>query len=265
MKINSFAFYQNRGITSRMNNLVIDIGNTNSKIAIFQYRELIHFEQTQHLDHNYLDKLIQKYKVQNSSISSVGIENSELSIFLSSKTYFKTFSTEITGKVKSHYQSQNTLGLDRWAKIIAAHCLHHGRNNLIIDAGTCITYDFLTEKDEYLGGNISLGIQMRFKALNYYTERLPLIEFNPENKFNDLGLTTHQAIEIGVLRGILNEIKGYINKETSRFEDLQIIFSGGDSIFLTKQLKNSIFAHQIIHEPYLVLKGLNEAITLKNE
>ena len=244
-----------------MHNLVIDIGNTYSKIAVFEQKELIHFEQLEKVEENNLLKLITEYHIENSTVSSVSNEIGYLEILLKERTSYTRFSTEIMGSIKSHYESPATLGLDRWAKVIAAHCLYRGSNTLMIDAGTCITYDVLTASSEYFGGSISLGLNMRFKALNHYTGRLPLVNWDKEEDIEE-GMNTQKAIKRGVLQGAVNEIEGFIAIEHKRNKDLKVVLTGGDSLFLTKQLKNSIFAAQITHEPYLVLKGLNEVITL---
>ncbi|RYF24802.1 MAG: type III pantothenate kinase [Flavobacteriales bacterium] len=245
-----------------MRNLVIDIGNTFSKLAVFEQKELIHFEQLEKIAEKDLLKLITEYQIENSTVSSVSNQIENLETLLKDHTNYIRFTTEITGKIHSHYESPKTLGLDRWAKVIAAHCLHQGNNTLMIDAGTCITYDVLTADDEYFGGSISLGLNMRFKALNHYTGRLPLIEWKKTPDEIEEGTNTQNAIKRGVLQGALNEIEGFIALEHKRNKNLKVILTGGDSLFLTKQLKNSIFAAQITHEPYLVLKGLNEVITL---
>ena len=244
-----------------MRNLVIDIGNTYSKIAVFEQKELINFLQLEKLEEKDLLKLITEYQIENSTVSSVSNEIDYLEILLKEHTRYTRFSTEIMGSIKSHYESPATLGLDRWAKVIAAHCLYRGSNTLMIDAGTCITYDVLTASSEYFGGSISLGLNMRFKALNHYTGRLPLVNWDKEEDIEE-GMNTQKAIKRGVLQGAVNEIEGFIAIEQKRNKDLKVVLTGGDSLFLTKQLKNSIFAAQITHEPYLVLKGLNEVITL---
>ena len=244
-----------------MRNLVIDIGNTYSKIAVFEQKELINFLQLEKLEEKDLLKLITEYQIENSTVSSVSNEIGYLEILLKERTSYTRFSTEIMGSIKSHYESPATLGLDRWAKVIAAHCLYRGSNTLMIDAGTCITYDVLTASSEYFGGSISLGLNMRFKALNHYTGRLPLVNWDKEDDIEE-GMNTQKAIKRGVLQGAVNEIEGFIAIEQKRNKDLKVVLTGGDSLFLTKQLKNSIFAAQITHEPYLVLKGLNEVITL---
>ena len=245
-----------------MHNLVIDIGNTFSKLAIFEQKKLIYFQQLERVEEQSLLKLISEYQIENSTVSSVNNAIENLEALLKVHTNYTRFSTEIIGKIKSHYESPKTLGLDRWAKVIAAHCLYNGDNTLMIDAGTCITYDVLTAQDEYFGGSISLGLNMRFKALNHYTGRLPLVEWDKEQEEIAEGTNTQNAIKRGVLQGALNEIEGFIALEHKKNKDLKVVLTGGDSLFLIKQLKNSIFAAQITHEPYLVLKGLNEVITL---
>lgn len=245
-----------------MHNLVIDIGNTYSKLAVFKQKELLYFEQFNKIEEHQLTKIIKQYKIKHSTVASVNEDVAALEKTLQAATQYFRFTTDIKGKIKNHYQSANTLGLDRWAKVIAAHCLYSGKHTLMIDAGTCLTYDVLNAKDEYFGGSISLGIGLRFKALNQFTERLPLVVWDKEQVNIPEGTDTQKAINRGVLQGALNEIEGFIALENKRNKNLQVILTGGDAVFLNKQLKNSIFATQIIHEPYLVLKGLNEVITL---
>jgi len=244
-----------------MHNLVIDIGNTNTKVAVFNAKELVHYQRVETLGISNLKEVIATYEVQNFSISSVNTEIDELVGFLKDKLNYFPFSTNVQAGIVNHYQTLATLGLDRWAKVIAAHTLYAHRNCLLIDAGTCITYDVLTAKSEYFGGSISLGITMRFEALHHYTGKLPLIKWNRDVAIPQ-GTTTENAIKNGVLRGIVNEIEGFIASENEKNEDLLVLLTGGDADFLMEQLKNSIFASQITHDPYLVLKGLNEVITL---
>ncbi|WAC41977.1 type III pantothenate kinase [Pedobacter sp. SL55] len=245
-----------------MHNLVIDIGNTYSKLAIFEQKKLIYFQQLERVEEQNLLQLITEYQIENSTVSSVSNTIENLETWLKAHTNYTRFNTKITGKIKNHYESPETLGLDRWAKVVAAHCLYQGQNTLMIDAGTCITYDVLTANNEYFGGSISLGLNMRFKALNHYTGRLPLVAWDKTQTEIEEGTNTNKAIKRGVLQGALNEIEGFIALEHKKNKNLKVVITGGDSVFLTKQLKNSIFAAQITHEPYLVLKGLNEVITL---
>jgi type III pantothenate kinase len=246
-----------------MHNLVIDIGNTNSKLAVFNQRDLVHYQRVKQLNQGELALLIEKFQVKNATVSSVGVTITELSDFLKRAVNYIPFTTAIKGNIKNHYETLDTLGLDRWAKVIAAHCLFKAENCLLIDAGTCITYDLLNADSEYFGGSISLGIKMRFEALNHFTGRLPLVSWNG-NEAIPPGTNTNNAIRNGVLQGVINEVEGFIASTNKNNNDLKVVITGGDADFLTKQLKNSIFATQIIHEPYLVLKGLNEVITLQH-
>lgn len=245
-----------------MHNLVIDIGNTYSKLAVFKEKELVHYQQLTLLDQTSLTKLIDQYQVKNVTVSTVKQEINDLVAFLKQQINYISFNTGITAGIKNKYQTLATLGLDRWAKVIAAHCLYPGQACLLIDAGTCVTYDVLNAQSEYFGGSISLGIKMRFKALNHYTGRLPLVNWTNKEENIPLGTSTENALKNGVLQGLINEIEGFIAIENKKNKPLKIILTGGDADFLNKQLKNSIFASQIKYDQYLVLKGLNEVITL---
>lgn len=245
-----------------MHNLVIDIGNSNSKLAVFKHKELVFYQRFTTLEHDSIIEIIDKFKVKNVTVSSVNQDISELTKFLQQKINYIPFSTTIKTSIKNNYETVDTLGLDRWAKVIAAHCLYPNEACLMIDVGTCITYDVLSSKSEYSGGSISLGINMRFKALHHYTGRLPLINWNKNDEIIPDGNNTENALKSGVLQGVINEIEGFIALENRKNTALKVILTGGDADFLNKQLKNSIFANQIKHDPYLVLKGLNEVITL---
>ena len=120
----------------------------------------------------------------------------------------------------------------------------------MIDAGTCITYDFITKQCEYLGGAISLGIQMRYKALHEFTAKLPLLE--PNELQNFIGVDTNTSIHSGVINGVSNEIDGIIKQYQKKYQELTVVLTGGDTYFLSKQLKSVIFAH-----PNFVLEGLH--------
>ncbi|RZK43779.1 MAG: type III pantothenate kinase [Pedobacter sp.] len=244
-----------------MHNLVIDIGNTNTKLAVFDGRDLVQHQRVEALEVKNLDEILKAYPLQNFTISSVNAEVDHWVNFLKSSLNYFPFSTKILTGITNNYKTLDTLGLDRWAKVIAAYRLYTSRSCLLIDSGTCITYDMLKSTGEYLGGSISLGVNMRFEALNHYTGRLPLVKWDPSQGIPK-GTTTESAIKSGVLQGIVNEVKGFIDAENKENEDLLVLLTGGDADFLTEQLKNSIFASQITHDPYLVLKGLNEVITL---
>lgn len=245
-----------------MHNLVIDIGNTNSKLAVFDEKTLVDYQVLKDITAAGLIGLIKIYKVVNSSVSIVRQDLKEVIDVLESHTNYIPFSTSINTGIKNHYQTLSTLGLDRWAKVIAAANCYPGRNSLMIDSGTCITYDLLNSGNEYFGGSISPGIDMRFKALHHFTGRLPLVKWEQEADVPQ-GRDTESAIKNGVLQGVINEVEGFISAYNKENKGLTVLLTGGNAAFLLEQLKNSIFAPQIIHDPYLVLKGLNEVIAFE--
>lgn len=246
-----------------MHNLVIDIGNTNSKLAVFEDRTLVEYQSLKHLQPALLADIIKQFSIENSTISSVAEEFNGVIEVLKKETNYFGFSTGINTGIKNYYQTIATLGLDRWAKIIAANHDYNGKDCFIIDAGTCITYDLLDKESAYYGGSISLGLHMRFEALSHFTKRLPFVEWGREDVSIPAGTDTVSAIKNGVLQGVVNEVEGFIAHQNRINKGVTIVITGGDAGFLLEQLKNSIFAPQIIHDPYLVLKGLNEVIAFE--
>ena len=169
------------------------------------------------------------------------------------------FNSETKIPLTNLYQSASTLGSDRLAASVGAYFLYPNANVLVIDAGTCIKYNFTNSKNEYLGGGISPGIRMKLKALQTFTSKLPLVEAN--FSYNELvGNNTQNSILSGVLNGSVAEIDGIISQYKLQFTDIICILTGGDSEYLAKRLKNSIFAHQ-----NLVIKGLNDILNYNSE
>jgi len=244
--------------------LVIDIGNTYTKIAVFKQHELLHAEQYQKVDTGIINNFLKEYRVTVAIISSVKKENAGWQTLFAEKLPLTYFSREMTRGVINHYQTPETLGLDRLAAVIGARYLYPGKSSLIIDGGTCITYDWVDGEGNYFGGSISPGLNMRYKALNNYTAGLPLV--SPDETFTvEYGNNTTAAIHSGVQNGIKYELTGFIESYKKDGQELNILLSGGDSIFFDTLLKNSIFAPYIKIEPYLVLKGLNAAIQNNND
>lgn len=162
------------------------------------------------------------------------------------------------------YQSPLSLGSDRVAAVAGALSLYRGKDVLIINAGTAITYEFLNHKGEYLGGSISPGIHMRYLALHTFTSRLPLLKLD-ENIPELIGTDTVSAIRSGVQLNTLFELKEVINNYRNLYGDyLTICICGGDSKTFVTQLKNSIFADHLAWQPDLVLIGLNQILTFNN-
>ncbi|TRO67090.1 type III pantothenate kinase [Christiangramia sabulilitoris] len=233
-------------------NLVIDVGNTSVKTAVFQNNRLLekqNFEKEKFSEK--LEKIQRKYPgIDNSIVSSVSSGEKEMI-----STIIKVFPVMLLDHLspvpfKNKYASPETLGKDRIALVAAAVNAYPAKNVLIIDAGTCITYDIKTAKEEYLGGAISPGLNMRFKSLHKFTSKLPLVDAKPEAQL--IGNTTETSILSGIINGIKMELQGTIEAYSSQFEDLTVIFTGGDSQVLSIPLKNSIFANS-----NFLLEGLN--------
>jgi type III pantothenate kinase len=247
-----------------MANLVIDIGNTLTKIAVFAHDGLINAQHYPSPDAKTFLKLIDQYQVNKGIISSVKKEVENWRAALEEKIDLQYFNVEMTAGIRNLYKTPHTLGLDRLAAVIGAKKLYPGKGSLVIDAGTAITYDWIDAEGNYFGGSISPGLNMRYKALNYYTGKLPLVA--PDDEFDaEFGDETVSAIKSGVQNGIRYELTGFIESYQKNEPELNIILTGGDSIFFDTLLKNSIFAPYIKNEPYLVLEGLNAAIQHNND
>lgn len=242
-----------------MNNLVVDIGNSSVKLGVFQKRVLV-FEQTiQQLTEELVCQLCKRFQVENSLISTVKNEISDLEQCLMEQSRYIRFSHTTPVPIQNLYETPYSLGLDRLAAMVAVSAVYPKKNTLVIDAGTCITYDMLPADDRYFGGSISPGLTMRLKALHEFTGRLPLVALNTH--FSDvLGRTTEQSILSGVLQGALGELISFIEKYQQQYSEVGVVLCGGDAHFFDTQLKNSIFASNVSLIPNLILIGLNEII-----
>lgn len=232
-------------------NLIIDVGNTFVKFAIFDEDHLVHKElMVLDVTLERFNIIKNKFNITNAIISSVGRLNKTDVDTIGS--CFKLITLDFNTKLpfKNLYKTPKTLGVDRIALVSASVKQYPNSNVLIIDAGTCITYDFINKNNDYLGGSISPGLHMRYKALHNLTANLPLLE--TEMPYNILGNSTETAIHSGVVYGVLKEIDGVIEQYKANYSDLTVILTGGDSNFLSKQLKSSIFATS-----NFLLEGLN--------
>jgi len=247
-----------------MLNLVIDIGNTFTKVAVFDNDAMLKVEQYQQAGATNISSFISNYKIGRVIISSVKTDKQPWQTLLEDKYTVTYFNSSIAAGINNNYKTPNTLGADRLAAVIGAHELYPGTTNVVISGGTCITYDFIDAGANYFGGSISPGLNMRYKAVNHYTAALPLLQAD-KNFTAAYGDDTASAITSGVQNGIKYELEGFINEYIKTATGYNIILSGGDSIFFDTLLKNSIFAPYIKIEPYLVLKGLNAAIQKHND
>ncbi len=237
-------------------NLAVDIGNNFYKLGIFENSKLIY---NAYGKNDKIDDKIKKVLSKNISINYALISNvSSLTIIdIINRYNIKTFELDSTLILpfKINYQTPKTLGNDRIGLAAAATILFPNSNTLIIDAGTCITVDFIDSDNNFMGGSISPGVKMRYDSLNHYTSKLPLL--NHENNFDFPGNSTNTSIHAGVIGGVSNEINGFIKKINSRYKNVNIILTGGDAKILSKTLKITIFANQ-----NFILEGLNCILNL---
>jgi len=233
-------------------NLIIDLGNSFVKLAVFsdgriKYKEVV---EVKHIV-EHVKILKEDYSlIKNAIISSVGKLNKKDFEAIDKHFNLTVLNSKTKLPFENLYETPKTLGVDRIALVSASVNEFPNNNVLIIDAGTCITYDFVTSENEYLGGAISLGVRMRYKALNNLTANLPLIETKIPD--NITGNSTNESIHSGVVNGVLKEIDGVIKAYEEKYPDLTVILTGGDANFLSKQLKSSIFANS-----NFLLEGLN--------
>lgn len=231
-------------------NLVLDIGNTRIKAGLFNGPELSGFKWFNSTAEVLNDRSFIE-QAQSAIIGSVVLEQEPFYKALDALIPTSVFTSETPVPLKNLYGSASTLGSDRLAASIGALELYPHKNVLVVDAGTCIKYNFTNAANEYLGGAISPGVRMRFRAMHDYTSRLPLLEF--DDTYPELvGTTTQQSILSGVIHGSVSEIDGFISLYKEQYPGLICVITGGDSEYLAKRLKSTIFTHQ-----NLVLKGLN--------
>ena len=223
--------------------LTIDVGNSRIKVAVFEHNKQVDFFifETNEALKNF-ENIFQKYpNLQKIILSSVGKLENELVDLIQNR-----FPTEIIDRKSKFpftnlYATPETLGIDRMVLAAGATLIYPNQNKLIIDAGTCITYDFVNAENQYLGGAISPGIKIRYKSLNNYTSKLPLLTLSED--FEIIGNSTKSAIHSGVINGVIFEIEGFISQYSLKNQDLTIILTGGDAEFLAKRLKSTIFAN----------------------
>ncbi|GGZ83642.1 type III pantothenate kinase [Algibacter mikhailovii] len=240
-------------------NLIIDVGNSFVKLAIF-HKGVIKYKVTVELELvlKQLEVLSQAYgAIKGVIISSVGgLTKSDLeAINKRYKVLLLDYQTKLP--FKNCYKTPKTLGVDRLALVSAATKQYPSCNVLIIDAGTCITYDFKSDDNSYLGGAISPGINMRYKSLHNLTANLPLLKASTPKYIT--GGSTEESIHSGVIHGVLSEIDGAIELYKLKYSDLTVILTGGDAKFLSKQLKSSIFANS-----NFLLEGLDYLLQINS-
>ena len=241
-------------------NLVIDIGNTRTKFSVFNRGEVLITVPVDEFKSEHIGVLKNEHPGLNNVIISA-TKNYPLELKNALQQNFEQFielGANTPLPIENCYETKDTLGKDRIAAVVGAYDLYPQNNLLIIDAGTAITYDILNDKKQYLGGNISPGIDMRFKALFEFTEKLPLVKQKQYNKL--YGTSTENAICAGVQNGVVFEVDGAIDTFKEFYNNLKVIITGGNAEFFEKKLKNSFFVHF-----NLIAMGLNRILEYNGE
>lgn len=241
-------------------NLIIDVGNTRNKIAVFDDGQILYHEvyASSEIKEALLYIKVHFPKAENCIIGATGkLAASDLAL-LQREYKVHELNHKSTIPFKNLYATPTTLGVDRIALIARAAVKFPKKNVLVIDAGSAITYDFLNKDNNYLGGAISPGLSMRYKALNKFTANLPLLETEFPKSF--IGNSTNSAMQVGVILGTIDEIDGAISRYKEQYADLTVILTGGDADFLRDRLKNDIFANS-----KFLLEGLNNILEHNND
>jgi len=232
-----------------MTTLCFDFGNTRLKCAVFFNRDFAEEIVLESDSAEEANLLLDKYKPRRTILSSVVEHNPAFEEALVERSSFHKLSYDSKLPFTSPVGKPQTIGADRLAMVVAAVDLYPKQHNLIIGLGTCITYNFVNKYHEFIGGSISPGLEMRFKSLEYYTAKLPLV--SADWNFPLLGYDTKTNIQSGVITGMTKEIDGTIDLYKERFANFNVHLTGGDVAFFGALLKNKIFA-----DPSLIFKGL---------
>lgn len=232
-------------------NLVVDSGNTAAKVGIFRDEKLM--EQLSFSSIDDLRSFLQQSSFQHVIVSSVRDDAALVASWASTTGKRLIMAPHLPVPLTSLYRTPESLGMDRLAGACGAWQLFPRRASLVIDAGTCVTYDLVDEHGRYHGGSISPGLMMRFRAVHTFTAKLPLLSPRPDVEL--VGKDTESSIQSGVVNGMIAEIEGMIARYSQIFPDFKVILCGGDTGFFENQLKASIFA-----SPELVLIGLNSIL-----
>ena len=233
-------------------NLVIDIGNTAVKMAIFDDGRMVEASHAPMCEvASALTKMDAANRCQRGIVCSVAGECVAIDKFCDECGFpVMRFGADTPMPVVNEYRSPQTLGLDRIAAVVGARAAMGQKNALVVDAGSCVTYDFVTADGRYKGGNIAPGMAMRFRAMHEHTARLPLV--TTDGDVPQLGYDTLTAMRSGVVMGMVNEIRGYVHYLYNIYGECHVMLTGGDSALLKKYFNDTAD-----HDAYLVLRGLD--------
>jgi len=234
--------------------LCFDFGNTRLKCGVFENGRLTEVFSIKDSANETIEALLKKYQPAKTILSSVIEHNPGMEKVLAAGSSFHKLGSQSMLPFTTPVGKPETIGADRLALAAAAVHFYRGRNNLVIGLGSCVTYNFINKFNSFLGGSITPGMEMRFKSLNAYTAKLPLIDAGPvANGWNFplIGYDTRTNILSGVLMGLAAEIDGIIDNYAEKFGNFNALLTGGDALYFAHHLKNKIFA-----DPDLIFRGL---------
>jgi type III pantothenate kinase len=228
--------------------LCFDFGNTRLKCAVFEGKKLLDVLVLEDGSPASVEALLQQFSPARTILSSVISHDPEVDHLLERSSRFHRLSSASTLPFTTPVGKPETIGADRLALVAGAVHLHPGKHNLVIALGSCITYNFVNNTHQFIGGSISPGLEMRFKSMHAYTDKLPLV--HAHNNFPLVAYDTETNLLSGVILGMAKEIDGIIDLYTEKY-NFNALLTGGDAAFFAPRLKNKIFAH-----PYLIYEGL---------
>lgn len=229
--------------------ICFDFGNTRLKAAIFENENFLQETVLPNDEAATIENILDTYSPQKTILSSVIEHNPAIEKVLSERTVFHKLSHLTKANFTTPVGKPETIGADRLALSAAAVHFYPGKNNLVVALGSCITYNFINQYGEFLGGSISPGMEMRFKAMQVFTAKLPLVQ--KDWNFPLIGYDTKTNMQSGVIAGITYEIDGFISEYARKYSNFNVVLTGGDTSYFAGQLKNRIFA-----DPYFLFKGL---------
>ncbi|MES1218604.1 MAG: type III pantothenate kinase [Bacteroidota bacterium] len=229
--------------------LCFDFGNTRLKAAVFEGDQILTTVTLNDGSMEGIQQLLAEYNPQKSILSSVINHDKAIEYLLAEKTKFHLLNHLSKLAFTTPVGKPETIGADRLALAAAAVHFNPEKHNLVIGMGTCITYNFINKYHEFLGGAISPGLEMRFKSLNYYTAKLPVVK--ADSNVPLIGYDTATNMLSGVILGIVYELQGFIDEYAKKFDNFNVLLTGGDIVYLASHLKNEIFA-----DSELIFKGL---------
>jgi type III pantothenate kinase len=229
--------------------LCLDFGNTRLKVAVFNGRDFQEEINLPDATVATISALMNQWKPEKAILSSVINHDPAIEAFMAEKTKFHRLNHTSQLPLTTPVGKPETIGADRLALVAAAVDLFPKKHNLVIGLGTCITYNFINNHHEFLGGSISPGMNMRFRAMHEQTALLPYIK--AESPFPLVGYDTKTNLLSGVIWGMIKEIDGIIDEYALKYSNFNVLLTGGDMPFFVPHLKNRIFA-----DPNLIFKGL---------